>query len=262
MSFPRQPLLSRRNVVASLLTSWTLLRVGSVGAQSDVRVALMDLGHGLEIRDYRLFPTTDVMRFIVEIHNTTDTAVDTPTVGVMLPHLGDGENYGWANPISAVLHPHTSDCLIGVAPPKLTSDSDWDTPSWIFCDEISTHHAKKLAQWDVDFTYSVEFVDTTHARAILEIVNRSERIPQGLILQGIAWDKDHRIAGAMLPTLLNEVEPDVATLQQINVTPTLSYVSNPFNLIDTVEELSITFSLQPQLPIVNRGCPVVMPWNT
>lgn len=66
--------LSRRNVIAGALTSLAMLRAGNAGASQVERPAPVDLGHGLEIRDYRLFPTKDVMRFIVEIRDITDTA--------------------------------------------------------------------------------------------------------------------------------------------------------------------------------------------
>src|SRR5690606_32328769 len=62
--------ISRRGLLAGLVASAVVLRGVGTAATESKPISPIDLGDGLEIRDYRLFPTKDLMRFIVEIHNT------------------------------------------------------------------------------------------------------------------------------------------------------------------------------------------------
>lgn len=253
-------LTTRRTAIASAITSLAMLGSGKSTARQTDRPAPVDLGHGLEIRDYRLFPTEDVMRFIVEIHNTTDTAVDTPTVGVVLPHFDD-DNFAWANPVSQVLHPHTSECLIGVAPTALTSDDGWGSTEWMLCEVVHSTLAEKLARWSVNFTFELAVLGPKHARALYDVANNGNKRLRDLYIQGTVWDQEERVCGLLLPSSVHFMEPRSRSEQLINLHPRAIYTSNPFVLIDSVEGISFTCTLQPSQQPVNRSCPAVMPWN-
>lgn len=255
--FQNQP-VSRRSAIAGLLGTAALLRTGSVGSAPVDRPAPIDLGHGLEIRDYRLFPTDDVMRFIVEIHNTTDTAVDTPTVGVVLPHFDEG-NFGWANPVSPVLHPHASDCLIGVAPDALASNMDWSIPEWAICGEIETAYAERLDDVDIEYSYTLDFRSSTHLHIPVEFTNHSHVVARNVVIQGIVRDIDDRLCGATMPLRLADVAPGQSAQNAFNIAADREYHANPFVLIDTVAGIGFDFKTQPSPPIVNNGCSLLMP---
>lgn len=172
---------SRRDLLVGLFASLaTLCCTGAAANQTKPRGPI-DLGNGLQIRDYRLFPTQDVMRFIVEIHNTTDAAVDTPTVGAVLPHLDD-YNFGWAIPVSPVLHPHMSDCLIGVAPEAVKTDEDCRTPDWMLCSGIESYMAVSIQDWQYELSHSIEILSDTHMRTTVEVTNHNSETPGQLIL--------------------------------------------------------------------------------
>lgn len=255
----KQP-LSRRSAIAVMFSSCAMLRPGSVAANQVKRPAPVDLGHGLEIRDYRLFPTEDVKRFIVEIHNTTDTAVDTPTIGVVLPQLG-GDNFGWANPVSPVLHPHSSECLIGVAPVAVENDEDWDSSEWMLCDAVTSVVAEDLSKWDFEIEHRTEILNPTHARTVAEVTNLSDSRSWNLRLQGLVRDGNKRVCGALVTASLAYVFPGETSELTINLIPTLEYVANPFNLIDSVEDVEISFTLQAPSDPANPNCSTIMPWN-
>lgn len=253
--------ISRRSAIAGALASIAVWQSGASIAQQIEQPASVELGHGLEIRDYRLFPTEDVTRFIVEIHNTTDSAIDTPGVGVILPHLDEMENFGWANPVGSVLHPNSSEMLIGVAPLAMTSNDDWGEPKWMLCDNIQSTQSESIAEWDIDFTHRLEILTPTHAQAHFDITNiGNSRARTGYIL-GLVRDKDGRICGSTLPSSVQSVLPGASEQQLVNITPAATYISNPFVLIDTTEGLDASFSLQPRSSPINRGCSPVLPWN-
>lgn len=252
--------ITRRTAIAGAVSSWAILRASTGIARQADRPAPYDLGHGLEIRDYRLFPTEDVMRFIVEIHNTSDTTVDTPTVGVVLPHLDD-DNYGWANPIAGVIHPQSSQGLIGVAPSTLTSDQYWGAPSWVLCDELQADSADAMQDWDVEITWDFRIRDAADAVSKLIITNRGNSPTGPASVQGLVWDQDGRLCGASSNVLIPRLIAGEVWETWAHVWSFLEYVANPFALIDHVENLEVNYSLQPRTAGTNKGCSTVLPWG-
>lgn len=252
--------LSRRDALVGLVTAWAGLGASKVTAQQPPDITTVDLGQGIEIRDYRLFPTADVMRFIVEVHNTTDLAIDTPAVGVVLPHLSAEENFGWATPVSTVLHPHTSDCLIGVTPLALTSNDEWGVPEWMLCGEITTVQAEWLTEWDIEFAYSHEILGPTHQKTTFEFTNHGQESARPVVIQGVVRDAEDRICGATLAMSLANVEPGQSARNAINIAPDREYAANPFALIDTVDGIDVDFTVQPRPSAVNQNCAAIMPW--
>lgn len=261
MTSRSQYTITRRLLLAGLSAPFVLLRDASAVMNQPASDVPIDLGHGLEIRDFRLFPTTDVMRFIVEIHNTTDTPIDTPSVGVVLPHLPADSSFGVANPVAAVLHPGTSGCLIGVAPMGLTSDLNWSEPTWTLCGETQTINAMRLTGWDFSFSAIVHAIYPTHAIVDLEIENISAKRSTGLCAKGIVRDQNNRICGGVGPYLLDGVEPSERFSTELYIYPEIEYILSPFPLLETVEGITVSFTLQPFKDIVPPTCEPVLPWN-
>lgn len=265
MHLLRNNVLSRRNLVAGMLGFSVISPSETFAARQTNRPASVDVGGGMEIRDYRLFPTKDVMRFIVEIHNTTDTAVDTPAMGVVLPHQRD-DNWGWAGPASQVLNPHSSDCLIGIAPAALVSDADWGKPDWILCNDIKTHRASSRPDWNIEVTHRIEISDSRNAQVTFEITNRNDHKSTGWFhLQGLVRDQDDRLCGALrtwsIPWAMRELGPGEQITGGSALNPGADYIANPFPLLETVEGITVDFSVQRQIPVINPSCSAVMPWN-
>lgn len=251
-------LLSRRALIAGVTGFSLRQRSFPINAR---QVEESSLGNGLIIQDYRLFPTRDVLRFIVEIHNSSDRAIDTPTVGVILPHLDASMNFGWANPISMVLHPHTSDCLIGVAPGGMRSDNDWDAPKWFLCSNLTDESVKLLDPWNIDYAHTIEYPEPQHAAITIELLNHSSEKPRNIVLQGMVRDKGGRVCGSAVPRGISLALPGESVSIPANLRPDLNYISNPFILIDNVYGIDVEYTLQPRPRPVNPNCPPVLPWN-
>lgn len=259
-----QSMHSRRNVIASMFAAPALLKSGSVGARQGTRPLPVDLGHGLEIRDYRLFPAEDVLRFIVEIHNTTDAQIDTPMLGVSLPHLSSSNPvFAWANPVSMVLHPHASECLTGVAPKSLSKDEEWGNPEWQLCHPISTEISQNSPHYEITFSHRIEVVDPKEAFIYLEVKNLAEtEITRLVFFQPTVWDKNGRICGTLPMVGINGIGPNDTASIRSRITPLAVYPVNPILLIDNVEHMSVSYTQQPGVIRYNqRSCNSVLPWN-
>lgn len=219
-----------------------------------------DLGNGLEIRDYRLLLTKDVLRFIVEIHNTTDTAVDAPTVGVVLPHLDTEKNFGWASPSAPVLHPKSSGCLIGVAPSGIASDEDWGQPEWTLCGDLERKLARTTDHWLFDLVPSIEFLQPNVAKILLRIDSQNNNLPERMFVHGLVLDSNGRLCGTTVTGKITRLAPMETRVTGFTISPEYSYISNPFNLIENVDGISAIFTMQPSEVLTNQHCEAVMPW--
>lgn len=257
MPVHNQKRISRRAAIAGGLSFCTFLPTRPIKAKQAERPAPVDLGHGLEIRDYRLFPTKEVMRFIVEIHNTTDAAVDTPTVGVELPHLS-GENFGWANPFAGIIHPHSSQGLLGVAPMALHTDSYWGAPKWILCDDVRTEVAEDIQDLHIEITSEFIILDADRATSHLAITNRGHSPTMRFSVQVLVWDRDGRLCGAGEDAPISVLAVGESREAWARVNPDLNYMANPFAIIDSVAHLKTDHSLQPPANDINHGCPGII----
>lgn len=252
-------LASRRSFLASCLALAMKQSVSGEGDQVD-RPAPVRLGHGLEVRDYRLFPTKDVRRFIVELHNTTDNAVETPAVGIFLDNKDANGNFGWAVPTAGILHPAESTLLVGIAPEDLRSDHDWEPCTWLLCDNLTTSTESESA-WNLTFKHKFEYVDDEHLRINFTITNLGNATANDAVIHGLVRDTSGRLCGAMLPVPVGFIPPGETGKRSISIRPGVEYAANPFALISSVEGLDITFGVQRSIAPVSPGCPRLEIWD-
>ncbi|MCA9832436.1 MAG: hypothetical protein KC435_00655 [Thermomicrobiales bacterium] len=249
--------LSRRALLSGIATAGVIV---TARAQGTTPVPTYDLGNGLQVRDYRLFPTKDVTRFIAEIHNTTESFVDTPAVGVILPHLSADGNYGWGTPLQPVIHPQSSMGIIGVAPTGLMTDSGWGEPTWELCGDVQTKLSDKFDPDVLSLESTLSITSDTAAKVLTTAANLTDTQQRNLTLQGLVRDADGRICGGTLTSILR-LEPAATREINTNITARQNYIANPFTLIPSTDGMSVEMLLQPRTAMMNPGCEIVMPWN-
>lgn len=236
--------------------------VGSAAQSQPQPIAPFDLGHDLEIRDYRIFPSEDVRRFIVEVHNTSDEPIDTPSVGVVLPHLDSETDFGWAHPVTSVLYPGTSDMLIGVAPAALTSDDDWGVPEWVLCREISTRNAEMIDGWDFLLQTDLAVEAPDFARAYVTLVNTTAHYTGPLRLVPTVRDGSGRMCGTLSPIWVPWTRPGEPVQKSTEMGVALPDIANPFYLINTLQGVEVAFSIQPDTAYSIPSCRPILPWSS
>ncbi|MCO5215744.1 MAG: FxLYD domain-containing protein [Thermomicrobiales bacterium] len=218
------------------------------------------LEHGLEIRDYRIFPTDDIRRFIVEIHNATDQAVDTPSIGVILSHLPQDQDFGVAVATSPVLHPHTSGILIGVAPTALGSDDNWGIPEWIICDDLHTSRVAELPIQDLTIASEIVVMNEDLAQVNIQVTNNSEESIERVWLSGDVYDDHGRVCGSLVQIGRGPISPGETNEYYLYVVREWRYFGNPFVLVSSAAEVDVVVSIQARARYVSPACPRLAAW--
>lgn len=254
-------LVSRRSFLTGIASAAAISYRVSFCAESSDTSSLSALPSGIEVVDYRLFRSRGVDRFLVEVFNSTGMAVDTPSLGIVLPHLGSDENFGWAIPMQEVLHPHSSAGLIGVAPSGIHSDEDWGSPEWIICNEVESTKAERISSWDLEIDHTLSILGNNDVLANITLTNHGKPLPITVTVLGLVRDGERRISGVTVPLYLNSIKPGETSELPVRFGPTLDYVANPKAMINTDEGVSVDFSFQPWPSEINPGCSPVMKWN-
>jgi hypothetical protein len=221
------------------------------------------LGEGRAILDWRLFPTTDALRFIAEVRNTTNSLIAHPVIGVHTVTPQGHHTYGWGVPFTSVIHPGESSFAIGIAPESIQTDADWGVPEWLNCNHANyVGNRTGVAQLqDIELEYSYQIPDPELLKATLQVTNNSGQLVRQLYVQGIVRDPLGRICGGMATSHLQQVQPGETREFAVNAIPSLQMQANPFVLVDSLEGCSVSFSTQPSELVTAPGCPAVMPWN-
>lgn len=265
MSAPQLTSINRRALIAAVAGLSVGSRARSITGQSATPVAFdwptpVDPGGGIILRDWRLFPTPDVMRFIVEMQNTTDAVVRAPVLGVVLPDLPAETNYGWAVPFRPVIWPGESTFLLGVAPSAIETDNELDSAEWLLCDEDLQPPDAVLA-WQTEFTTTTNLQYSTFLETVTTLTNTGNAPLDRFALQGIVRDSAGRVCGGTLSARPEALAPGATIDIPIGIQPEVAFLGNPFTLIDDLTDCTVDFSLQPYGDAVNPGCAPVMPWN-
>jgi hypothetical protein len=252
--------MNRRMALIGMIGAFELIKGRPLGYRSTTRPTT-SLGYGLEIRDYRLFPTEDVMRFIVEVHNATDQPVETPIVGLILDNLPDNEEFGVAVPSGRLLQPHTSTALIGVAPTSMVADDDWGQPRWLLCQPPAELDSSTLDIASVTLEFSVEAWSEGAIHVIGVATNPNNTATAAMMVEGVCYDSSNRICGIVSPIWIGSIEPDRSQVFHMWTGPNDKSIANPFVIVDSADELKVVLAPQPSTAYRPISCPIVMPWG-
>lgn len=228
----------------------------------DERPAPIDLGSGIVIADIRKIPNTEPARYLVELQSHRDDAVDSPTIGVVLPDVPDDQSFSWAIPWHPVLQPGGSTFAIGLLPSPATDMSDGE---WVLCkSEIGPgEHTNVLSRWEWELETETSLVDENTIHVNMVITNTGQTPLSTGEIYGLARDSSGRICGGFPNTnMYNLGLSDVKSVPRgITLQRNWSHPANAFNLCEDVNDMSVSVEVQPRFQSVAPGCPVVMPWN-
>ncbi len=267
---PIHAALTRRSLIAGSIAA--SLCAGRPAAQSGTPEATpaafawptpVDIGDGLEVRDWRLSIDQGPSRFMVELYNASADIMVSPTVGIVLPHTDTDHNYGWADPFTPVIHPGQSTFLVGMTPGAVREQANLDAAEWVYCDPDEENDAILADLEDLD--YEVESETVVHRPDWMEcamtVRNLGTKPIWSMRLAGIVRDADGRICGGTAYSTLSNIEGGETLEMAVHVRPAVEMTASPFAFVGDLTGGSATFSVQPRGKAVNPGCPAVMPWN-
>lgn len=252
---------NRRMLLAMLTSTQLMTSRNSIESRRVFAQDTTEISDGIHILDYRLFPTVDVSRFIVEVSNNSHEAVDTPAVGLILPQFPSSSDFGFALPVDTVLHPNSRGLLVGVAPASLTDDDIWEEPEWSLCNPVVSLEANAFSQYEIDIIFTSLTKDPDQLVVAVTITNRAQQIRGQFEVSGIVRDGGGRICGCMLPRTIYGLEHGQSKEFTMSVSRDDDFIGNPFVLVDSAYDMEVELSFQPVGKYLPPNCSAVMPWN-
>lgn len=153
------------------------------------------LGDGIELIDYRIYPSPDVPRIIGEISSTRDEMVDSPVISITFPDLG-ADGLAYAPPVLPVMRPGESNMIFGVLPAGIDSDEQLQAANFGLCAEVAPGEQTALNgphEWELS---DVEEDRRPGAQYFTgNLTNTGTLRATSPILQGIVRDAANRYVG-------------------------------------------------------------------
>lgn len=156
------------------------------------------LGDGIELIDYRIYPSEDVPRIIGEISSTRDEMVDSPVVSVTFPELGK-DGLAWAPPVLPVMRPGESNMIFGVLPREIDSEEKLEAAKFGLCAPVVAGRHTRMnvgRQWSITNYEDDKRAGSQNLRG--NLVNEGVGIAFTPVLQGLIRDANGRVVGTTL----------------------------------------------------------------
>ncbi len=155
------------------------------------------LGDGIELVDYRIYPSPDVPRIIGEITSTRDDMVDSPVVSITFPDLGE-DGLAWAAPVLPVMPPGESNMIFGVLPVGISTEEQLQSAAYALCSPAGPgpfSELHKTLQLRIEILEEELLESTLRIEATIE--NESTIPSRWTSVRGLIRDRLDRLAGTM-----------------------------------------------------------------
>lgn len=195
------------------------------------------LGHGIELVDYRIYPSTDVPRIIGEIVSTRDDMVDSPVVSITFPDL-DANGLAWAAPVLPVMRSGESNMIFGVLPEGVQNRLEYAT--FGLCESVNLGALTELSE---SVRLRPELVnddrksDSLHLTG--KIFNDGQEPTQWIKIRGLARDDSGRYVGALPEIDLWNLRPGESKSFSIWQSRKSDQPANPFRMVSSGLELEL-----------------------
>jgi hypothetical protein len=177
--------------------------------QANRRPAPVDLGDGIILIDYRVFPEeTPHNRFIGEIRNTTDRMIDSPVVSLYYPLDGrERAGFAYATPLLPVIEAGGTVPIFGTFPDGIDPEAALTAADFALC---TTAEPGQYTEREQELSLSIRKIDQLISTGIYgfdgEVTNVGDSLATGTIIRGIIRDADGRVAGTTIGFFTNVIE--------------------------------------------------------
>ena len=222
----------------------------------------VDLGSGIALIDYRVYPASPYNRIIGEIRNTTDRMIDAPVVSFY--YTVDGEEragFAYAAPMLPVVAADGSVPIFGTIPERVDPEEALASADFSLCTPAEPgEYIEREQQLDLSLQIIEEEIDTNVYRAEGVVTNAGNTTATRTMVRGIVRDADGRVAGSTTSAFTNVIAVSEAKPFTLWGDISLRNKANPFVLLSgdgyTVDIIAGTRG-----PVVLPGCSFGTPWN-
>lgn len=251
-----------RTLAASTLIPSTIAaqeRPGTPAAtpQHSGRPRPIVLGDGIELVDYRIFPSPDVRRVIGEIWNTRDDMVDAPVVSMSFPDDEASGESAYASPVTPVLRPGESTMVFGVLPDEIDSAERLGTGTFGLCGPVgSGKYADLYTGLDLSINRDVEDFRPDAVNIQGQVINNADSVAQFTCVRGFIRDHNGRYAGCAMPVNTGHLAPAGSRNFSLWAAETLDVLADPFLLLKPAMNYSVDVIPGLVGPLTAPGCPL------
>lgn len=254
--------MNRRTFVAFLATSIIAPRsLQQASPAASDQPGPIDLGSGITLRDYRLYPG-EPPAIIGEIRNETDRMIDAPVISLTWPRDGQHDGFTWAAPMLPVFGPGESTGIFGVLPAGENSGTVIATSRFALCSPAEPGmYAAQEAQLHLNLEVIQEdYYEDARYRCEASLTNLGTETASDTMVRGIVRDRDGRIAGTTSSPFTSTIGARETKIFTLWGGGDVNNKANPTALISgrdyTVELVAGTRG-----PVVSPGCTFGFPWS-
>jgi hypothetical protein len=217
------------------------------------------LGDGIELIDYRIYPSPDVPRIIGEIVNIGDEMVDSPAITVTFPEFGP-EGFAYAIPHLPTMRPGQSNLIFGQLPTAISSNTMLDSATFGLCGPVV---AGELTASEAALDLEVmDLVEEKHATAQFmtgSVQNNSPHWIAWIRIRGLVRDSVGRLAGTIPQMDVYLADGNVPSSFAFWSDATMPFPANPYLLLDGTTNYSTTLVPGTVSATTAPGCPAILP---
>lgn len=222
----------------------------------------VNLGSGVTLIDYRVYPASSHNRIIGEIRNTTGRMIDAPVVSFY--YAVDGEEragFAYAAPMLPVVPAHDSVPIFGTVPEGVDPAEVLASADFSLCTPAEPgEYTEREQQLDLSLQIIEEEIDTNVYRAEGVVRNTGNTTATGTMVRGIVRDADGRVVGSTTSAFTNVIAVSEAKPFTLWGDISLRNKANPFVLLSG-DDYTVDIIAGTRGPVVLPGCSFGTPWS-
>lgn len=209
------------------------------------------LGDGIELVDYRIYPSSDVRRVIGEIWNTRNDMVDAPVVSMTFPDVG----FAYAVPFMPILRPGESTMIFGVLPDQVDTQDRLESGDFGLCEPAEPGRWTK-EYLDLNLTVSrIESrVSDSSVNVLGEIRNDGNTRAAFTCVRGLVRDHNGRYAGCSTDNKTGHLLPGNSKQFSLWAGINIPLLANPYALLRPGSHYTVDVIPGLVGPLTTPGC--------
>lgn len=226
------------------------------------RPAPVNLGDGIILTDYRVYPASPLNRIVGEIRNTTDRMIDAPVVSIYYPVNGEeGAGFAYGAPVLPVIEAGGTVPIFGTIPEGVNPDVAIASADFALCTPAEPgKYTDEEAELSLELFITSEKIKDTSYRCDGEVINMAASAAKVSAVYGIFRDPIGRVAGFALTVHIPALEPAAIKPFTLWGAERIASKGNPY-LLTSGTNYTVDVRAGTRGPTVTPGCSFGLPWE-